>query len=442
MYSAEYKTPFRCHTVEELLEYPLTSRTKEVDLFLYLIDAYDLVYANLEPPFTNVAPYAQLALKLRTFLLYHYDTLRDAIPGRLKFWSKGMFVYIVACGADQIALKGAPGVLVDHSTREFVSGATLRMHESWHTGNFTFSDVMRAYEAVHTMWKRCEWDPRMGSYLEALRARCSWLVTNMLPASIADVVTVRMNRQADTTPLHPHGIYDLMAYDMQLHRSQYLRAAWPVKEHAELPDNFWHLFYEKELRHLEVRKFRDKLGEMLNERMLLPRERDVCGYRGRSNEVSAYAALSENRPLFLLDTLAKTTQYGTVDKLIDDQRIADVLHVCQMGMNMQGLYNIPWIDYFVCFEEKIWKHLSKLATTTVPFIIERSGLYDVMWKNEIYTFGNRHAADAIVGWTLMLRRECNGVAYGGIDLQTFCATILDPPVIKEKSTTALTYQWK
>ena len=83
MFSAEYQTPLRCHTVEELLEYPLTSRTKEVDLFLYLIDAYDLIYANLQPPFTNVAPYAQLALKLRTFLLYHYDTLRDAIAGRL-----------------------------------------------------------------------------------------------------------------------------------------------------------------------------------------------------------------------------------------------------------------------------------------------------------------------------------------------------------------------
>ena len=67
MFKAEYQTPLRCHTVQELLEFPLTPKTKEVDLFLYLIDAYDIVYAKLDPPFTNTQPFEQLTLKLRTF---------------------------------------------------------------------------------------------------------------------------------------------------------------------------------------------------------------------------------------------------------------------------------------------------------------------------------------------------------------------------------------
>lgn len=443
MFKAEYQTPLRCHTVEQLLEFPLTPKTKEVDLFLYLIDAYDIVYARLEPPFTNTQPFEQLTLKLRTFLMYNYDKLKDSVPGRLKFWTQGMFVYVVSCAAAQVAMRGATGRVLAPETREWVTSQRLRMHESWNTSNYTYADILRCYECLHTRWCRMDWGGAIANYLDALTHRVAWLVTRVLPMSIADVNQVRLDRQAEETPLHPHGIYFLMSYDMQLHRSLFIRSAWPIAQHfSELPENYWDNFFETECRHLEVRKFRDKLGDMLNERMLLPCERDVTGYRNRSHEVSAYAALAEYRPLFLLDTFAKLTTYGTREKLLETQRMTDVLHLNQMGMYYQGMYNIPWLKYFVCFEHKLWKHMKNLATTTVPFIVERSGKYDVMWKNQIYTFLNRTAKDAIVGWTYLLRRDCNSTAYGGIDLAPFCQLMLDPPVIKEKSNATCSYQWR
>ena len=443
MFKAEYQTPLRCHTVEELLEFPLTPKTKDVDLFLFLIDAYDIVYARLEPPFTNTTPFEQLTLKLRTFLMYNYDKLKDSIPGRLKFWTQGMFVYVVSCAAAQVAMRGATGRVLAPETREWVTSQRLRMHESWNTSNYTYSDVLRAYECLHTRWCRLEWGGAVGNYLDALTYRVAWLVSRVLPMSIADVNQVRLDRQAEETPLHPHGIYFLMAYDMQLHRSLFLRSAWPVAEHIDvLPENYWDNFFESECRHLEVRKFRDKLGDMINERLLLPCERDVTGYRNRSLEVSAYAALAEYRPLFLLDTYTKLTTYGTREKLLETQRMTDVLHLNQMAMYFQGMYNLPWLKYFMCFEHKLWKHMKNLATTTVPFVIERSGKYDVMWRNQIHTFAQRTARDAIVGWTYLLRRDCNSTAYGGIDLTPFCELMLDPPVIKEKSKAACSYQWR
>lgn len=440
MYKSEYQSPFRCHTVEECLEFPLTPNTKDVDLFLYLLDTYDLAHANLTPPYANVEKFGQLALKLRTYLMYHYEALRDAIPGRLKFWSKGMFVYVVACAADQIALRGAPGVMVSEEAQAYVTRARVRAFESWHTGNLTYGDMLRAYETLQFNWHRVPWDPALGAYLEALRARSSWLVTHVLAASIADVVVARIDRQADESPLHPHALYDLMAYDMGLHRSQFLRSAWPEVQ-EEMPENYFDNFYDKERRHLEVRKFRDKLGSMVNEAMLLPGERDVCGYRQRSNEVSAYAALALNRPLFLLDSIAKLTQYGTEEKLCERTIVEDMLHLNQLGMHFQGLYNIQWMSFFLCFEEKLWKHMKNLATTTVPFIVERSGVYDVMWRNQVHVFGARRARDAIIGWAHIVRRDCGGVVYGGIDLQPFCAYLLDPPVVKEVNTSAYSYKW-
>ena len=44
-----------------------------------------------------------------------------------------------------------------------------------------------------------------GDYLDALTHRVAWLVTRVLPVSIADVNQVRLDRQADETPLHPRG---------------------------------------------------------------------------------------------------------------------------------------------------------------------------------------------------------------------------------------------
>lgn len=442
MFKAEYQTPFRCHTVEELLEFPLTPQTKEVDLFLFLIDAYDITYPRLEPPYTNTEPFRLLAKKLRTYLLYNYERCKNAIPGRLKFWTQGMFVYLVACTAVVVAMQGGKGSIIPPETREWISANRLRMHETWNTANFTYADLLRCYECIHAKWKRMAWGGSLDSYLEALMHRTAWIVTHMLPLGIADVVTVRLDRKAEETPLHPHGIYYLMSYDMQLHRSSFLRSAWPVAEHfSTLPENYFEAFFESECRHLEVRNFRDKLGDMINESLLLPSERDVTGYRNRSFEVSGYAALAEYRPLFLLDAFSTLAQYGTKEKILEDQRVTNILHICQMGMHFQGMYNIPWIKYFVCVEEKLWKHMKNLATTTVPFIIERSGIYDVMWKNQIYTFGTRTARDAIIGWTYIIRRDCNGTAYGGIDLQPFCAMMLDPPVIKEKSKSQFSYQW-
>lgn len=442
MFKAEYQTPLRCHTVEELLEFPLTNKTSDVDLFLYLLDAYDIVYARLQPPYPAVEPYQQLVLKLRTFLLYHYDKLKDAIPGRLKFWTQGMFVYIVSCAAAQVALRGSSGALMSEETQLWVTASRVRAHQSWHTSNYTYCDLVQVYEALHARWNDIEWGGQMIPYLDALSHRASWLITCVLPNTISDMKNMRLNRQAEQSPLHPHGIYQLMSYDMQLNRSEFVRTAWPVAEHFDpLPENYWNVFYDKETRHLEVRKFRDKMGDMLNERMLRPCERDMTGYRNRTLEVPAYAALAEHRPLFLLDTLAKLTQYGTQQKLEEDPRVVDVMHLNQMMMHFQGMYNLPWMKYFVCFENKLWKHMKNLVTATVPFIIERSGRYDVMWKNQIYTFQNRRVKDAVVGWAYLLRRDCNSVAYGGINLEPFCTLMLDPPVVKEKSSAACAYQW-
>ena len=81
-----------------------------------------------------------------------------------------------------------------------------------------------------------------------------------------------------------------------------------------------------------MRKFRDKLGDMINERLLLPCERDVTGYRNRSLEV-CLCRVSEYRPCFC-DSYTKQPHMVRVKKY-ETQRMTDVLHLNQMAMYFQ-----------------------------------------------------------------------------------------------------------
>ena len=48
MYPSKYKSVFRIHTMSEALAYPMKNVNKIADLFLYLLDTYDLCLSYAE----------------------------------------------------------------------------------------------------------------------------------------------------------------------------------------------------------------------------------------------------------------------------------------------------------------------------------------------------------------------------------------------------------
>ena len=67
MYSSNYKSIFRCHTLAECLNYSLEPSISKADLFLYLLDTYDILLSHADGSMivdeNDDLPYIQMANK-------------------------------------------------------------------------------------------------------------------------------------------------------------------------------------------------------------------------------------------------------------------------------------------------------------------------------------------------------------------------------------------
>jgi hypothetical protein len=81
MYQSKYKSIFRCHTLYEAINYDLKS-ISEVDLFLFLLDTYDILLedANFVDE-NNETNYLNLIVKLEKFCFLNFNKLLSSNQG-------------------------------------------------------------------------------------------------------------------------------------------------------------------------------------------------------------------------------------------------------------------------------------------------------------------------------------------------------------------------
>ena len=134
MYRSNYKSLFRCHTLVECVNYALEPTTQKADLFLYMLDTYDILLSHADGSMimdeNDDVPYLRLATKLEQYVFEAWDTLFDRIPGQLKGWCEGMFVYVCICMCRWLASK--PGcTVIPSETRDWMRDNRLRSHASY-----------------------------------------------------------------------------------------------------------------------------------------------------------------------------------------------------------------------------------------------------------------------------------------------------------------------
>ena len=57
---------------------------------------------------------------------------------------------------------------MSEETQLWVTASRVRAHQSWHTSNYTYCDLVQVYEALHARWNDIEWGGQMIPYLDAL----------------------------------------------------------------------------------------------------------------------------------------------------------------------------------------------------------------------------------------------------------------------------------
>jgi len=426
MYPAKYASIDRVHTVEEALLYP-TEKAKGADLFLFVLDTYDCLLSCVggEIP-CSPESCEKLRSKLYETLITRYEEVRDRIPGRLKGWTEATLLFVTA------ALAGTMGTstsLVPPKVREWMKEERLRVNDSYDVMEWTYTDLVSALEALESRWKtRASWGPHCPVYLRCLEHGVDVLVSRTSAANIMDFTSDRAG--PDPYQLTPSALQDLMSRVVNMRRSLYIRNMWKPRP-TVVPDSQWKEFFSREKRHLTTRKFRNQVAETMWKFILRPSESDRAAYK-RKAAVSSFAALSKERSLDLLDELGDIVKFKTAEEINADERSRDALAMRMVHAYFISTYRSPFIDYFVCMEEKIWKHRKALRTAPSPFIVERSGRFDTAYKGVLHENPDGSFPSAFVVWCQLVRVECNSILYGGMNLKMTTAMVLDPPKAIER----------
>lgn len=432
MYQSNYKSIFRCHTLVECVNYSLAPPVEKADLFLYLLDTYDILLSHAEGSMVvdenDDIPYMRLAKKLEKYAFEEWHTLFDRIPGQLKGWCEGMFVYV--CISLCRWLSSKPGcTVIPEDTRMWMKRQKLRSHVSYDTSKYSISELLNALDVFELQWTQFEsLTQHVLLYLDALEYRGAWFVTHTAPASLFDIRKHRIKIGDNNFQIHPALVYQLYVRFVSLRRSFAQYTMWDtVPAIAQMPESQWLSFLERENRHLSIRKFRDCIADVTWGNMKRLSDGPRASYNARGSRVSDYQSIAENHPMAIMDKLNHIIAYGKAPELHSNPFVREGLHLQMVHAYFMSTYSVSFRDYFYCSSEKSWKHRKKLAHVVVPIVIERRQRHDVMYKGLIHLVPTGTFAEAFQLWCLFLRKDYKGILYGSMDFGRLCRTMFDPP---------------
>jgi hypothetical protein len=449
-YPAQFNTAGRIHTVKEAVEFPFTGKENNCELFLFMLDLYDVL---LDIASTSQFPTGRetwspallqkLYIKMRKILVNQYDKMFVFIPGRLKGWTNGLFWYVQMMLVKYLQISSPNMLKMNETIVSWVKENHLQATDSFNLNSWSFMDTCRALEIIEANMGTLEWDETLFKYIDYIELRAAQLVTLNSNFSVLDRAQYRIQVSKTVYQLHPGGIHELMSRTTLIRRKAELWFLWDAVKPLEIQQHFMDDFILKEQRQMTQRKFRDELNNRLNENMLRPAERDIQSYRLKGADVSDYAAMASNRPLAMLDAIAKQCSYGTFAVLMEDQRVPDAMYVGMVQMHLASVYNMSFVQYFLLTEKNIHKHKHKVHLVLAPFIIQRSNRYDAMWKGHIIPSKDGSFYWAFLQWVMLLRKKCKGIVYGGVNLIPLCQLILDKPkvIAARKAGGTRDYSW-
>jgi hypothetical protein len=428
----------------------LDSSTSKADLFLYLLDTYDILLSHADGSMIfdedDDVPYIRLATKLEKYAFESWSKLFDRIPGQLKGWCEGMFLYVCVAMCRWLASK--PGcTVIPSETRDWLKKHAMRSHASYDTSTWTISDLLNALDIIEQRWYGFKTlDHHVLIYLDTLEFRAAWFIAHTAPASLFDIRKHRIKVGETNFQIHPALLYDLYVRFMSIRRSlaQYIMFD-TVPSPSSLPENRWDDFVTKENRHLSIRKFRDRVADLTWENLSRLTDNPRISYECRGSRVSAYQSVAANRPLALLDRLNHVTAYGKPPEVHANVFIFNGLHLQMVHAHFMSTYSVSFKDFFFCSSEKSWKHRTKLLTMVVPIILERRHRYDVLHKGLVHLVPNGTFAEAFQMWLLFVRRDYRGILYGSMDFGRLCRAMFDPPEVAQQRSLAsgmTAYKWE
>ena len=397
MYKTLYKSPNRLKTYYDAIKIEIS--TNSTDLFLYLIDLYDLL---LTVDISD-SEYECLKKKLKTFLLKEYDEIHVAIPGCLLGWTHSMFVWIVYLTL--LNKREIPKL----TCYNFIKKERLRQFKDPDPNSWTWDIFINTLDVLALKWDDIDDDSGLQNLLDVL-----WHLSAKFTLFIHTKDVLSVDNHVDFVKktkyhvrLSAESIVSVLSRFVGFNRSLFVSSKWSLGLDIYPDENNMKNFIELEKRHLITRKFRDNVLKWMWDKIILIGDKDIASHDQLGEKVSAYTCLFKRNPTAQMTNWQRTLTYSSYEEIIKDSRLKNYLHIHFVDQHFSTIYNVNFIKYFMVFN--VYKHMDNVDVSIVPLILCIRGKYDVFYRKMIYECGCFD--DAFVTWAYILKTKMNSKPY-------------------------------
>ncbi len=382
MYKTIYRSAFRVRTIQEAIQMDIPS--KPTEMFLWLIDVYDLIMKGHQSP--------ALCKKIKKFLIKNYKSLHVPIPGCLLGWTHSMFVFVIYLHLLTPSYEFSEAYVKRHR---------LRLYENPDPQTWSWDTYSSMLDLISLKWDDLPQTFELEQLLLVLwsLAKKFCLFIHTKDVLSVDNHTYRVAKTKYHVRLSPEAIVSILSRFVGFQFHGYTVVDVQVGE-----NNIDH-FLTLEKRHLVSRKFRENLCSWMWDHVILIGDKDIASHDQLGENVSSFTCLFKRNPAGQITNMQRVMTYSPYEEITDVLR--EFLHLHFIEQHFLSVYNISFLKFFVVFD--IFKHEKNIKKCQVPLVLKLQGKYHVHFHNTVYRGGTIGAA--FVVWLFMIKTYLQSKPY-------------------------------
>lgn len=432
MYRTQYKSLYRVHTIEEAIE--LDVPKNKTDLFLYLIDVYDVLLsiAADQIPKPSTQAIRQLREKFTRHLLQHYHDMYHPIPGALLGWTESMLVWVILLSLVDIQHWGS-SMELSPPVVAWVKKHAVRMYEDHDLTTWNLDTVVSQLDCLSLKWHELEPCDELEAFLEIM-----WRFAARFTLRIHSKDVINLENYTEDVPklvkvrLTPDGIMLFMSRFYWFHHMINLRNKWQtvsnnlVYTFPSIQDSNWDKWIKNEKRHFVTRRFRDGICEWMWDKLILFGDQEIASHDQLGDEVSAFTCMYARFPAGLVSLWQRILTYKDYEEIIQCKAIKNFAHLHMIQAHFSAIYNVSFLKYFFIYDKIIHKHINAISKASTPLVIYWYNKFVCFFHGKVYEHPEgTNVEHAFIMWCYILRKECQGKCYDSMDFNVVCEQLLD-----------------
>lgn len=431
MFKTPYRSLFRVHTIKEAIE--LDMPKDKTDLFLYLIDTYDVLLSisTASLPSPSRAELTNLRMKFHNCILDNFHKMYTPIPGAVLGWTESMLMYVVMLSVIEIQHMNSP-MEMPTKLRDYVKNNKLRMYEDHDMTTWNLDTVCSQLDCISLRWEFLEPCQELDELLEIMWRFAARFILRL---HTKDVINVE-NYQEDVAKqvrvrLTPDGIMVFMSRWFWFNHMIKLRSKWktirePVYDCPSLETSNWKQWITHEKRHFVTRRFRDGISDWMWDKLILFGDQEIASHDQLGDEVSAFTCMYARFPAGLVSLWQRILTYKDYEEIIECKAIKDYVHVHMINAHFTSVYNVSFLKYFFIYDKKLHQHINAISKASTPIVLYWYNKFFCYFHGKVYEHpGGTSVGHAFLLWCYILRKECEGRCYDSMDFSQLCEQLMD-----------------